>query len=768
MPVCKNEKDEHYFNAAYLSDDDFAAARKSWRRALCGDQETNDLSDPIIRQMLGVIDAGAEGAQKSMNRWENIPILFGDKPPVESEELCTQYGPILSMATAWGAYGCKHYHDPDLLKDIIYALDWMEANMYGAEVLSDTSFRSYLVFNWWHWYIGGAVPMLFAVMIIETELTRAQIDKYVLPMHFLRTQMRLGNNAEMAVGQIMPCTPLALLSNDRALLQSMYLAMGKLLELHEEGDNMRADWCCMTHGMPYNLGYGQSNLDRLAYILQILAPTPLNFPLKDKYNLMKMARYCFAPSLYRGHGLHMMSGRSVQTQPDEWNAARLCGNLRYLIGVFGPEEDQELYDVIARNATPFTKQFLLGYDPDALQPGEEPKMAAMPYAGLCDYKRMKQILLGATVQKPYELGYMWRSGDCCVQHHNDVCLALRMNSERVFGYECINHENMDGWYTGDGHLYVYLPGQDEHYSMKYWKNMDKYHVPGVTADTQVREVKSIVDCFAYRCDRAFTGGVALDNLYLTAAMDFRSFHNDKVFVEEDIGYGSGMPLHDCTLEGRKAWFFFDKTVVALGAGITAHDGFDVHTTVENRMLTGDETFWLDGEQLSASDFEQTYPTAKWLCIDGVCGFVFPQGANLTVRRKTCDSGEIFLTAWINHGVNPTNAGYVYALLPLSSAQQTKAYAANPGFTVLSDTAELLAAKEDATGLGGYAFFAPGTCGDVRADTPLILMKNDAAKTLSVCDPTQKQASITYSIAGGEPVTIDVKDTYGKAFTADLQ
>ena len=129
------------------------------------------------------------------------------------------------MALAYGTYGCKSYHSPELLKDIVYALDWMEANMYGAEVLSDTSFRSYKVFNWWDWYIGGAVSMLETVMIIEESLTREEIDRYVLPMSFLRTQMRLGNNAEMAVGQILPCTPLALLTNDKALLQSMYLAL---------------------------------------------------------------------------------------------------------------------------------------------------------------------------------------------------------------------------------------------------------------------------------------------------------------------------------------------------------------------------------------------------------------------------------------------------------------------------------------------------------------------------------------------------------------
>ena len=604
MPVCRNEKGKGYFNAAYLTAEDFAEARKAWRRGICGDETTNDAKDPIIRQMLENYETAAQETRRRMNRGEDIPILFGDKPPVESEELATQYYSIRQMAIAYGTYGCKSYHSSELLKDIVYGLDWMEANMYGAEVLSDTSFRSYKVFNWWYWYIGGACPMLETVMIIEESLTREQIDRYVLPMSFMRTQMRLGNNAEMAVGQIMPCTPLALLTNDKALLQSMYLAMGKLLEKHEEGDNMRADWCCMTHGMPYNLGYGQSNLDRVAYILQILSPTKLNFPLVEKENLMQMVRYCFAPALYHGRGLQLMDGRGMQTDDDEQTAARLCASLRFLVGVFGKEEDEELFTVIRRHATPGVRRLLLGYDPDTLKEGEEPKLISMPFVSIAAYGLYKRLLLSdAAAPAPYEMAYMWRSGDSCVQHHNDVCFGLRMNSERVFGYECINHQNMDGWYTGDGHLYVYLPGQDLQYSREYWKYVDKYHIPGVTADTQEREIKSIVDCFAYFSDRSFTGGATLDGRYLTAAMDFRSFHNDHFFPEEDIGYGAGMPLHDCSLEGHKAWFFFENAVVSLGAGIRADDGFEVHTTVENRLLSGKEKVYLDGDLLQNTDFE---------------------------------------------------------------------------------------------------------------------------------------------------------------------
>lgn len=784
MPVCRNEKGKDYFNAAYLTAEDFAAGRKAWRKALCGDETTNDANDPIIRQMLELYEKNAQETREKMNRGENIPILFGSAPPVESEELAVQYGFIRQMALAYGTCGCESYHSPELLNDIIYALDWMEANMYGAEVLSDTSFRSYLVFNWWHWYIGGAVPMLETVMIIEESLTREQIDRYVLPMSFLRTQMRLGNDAEMAVGQILPCTPLALLTNDKALLQSMYLAMGRLLEKHETGENMRADWCCMTHGIPYNLGYGQSNLHRVAYILQILSSTPLDFPLKDKYNLMEMVRYCFAPAMWHGRGLHLMNGRGIQIDNDADPALSVCSNLRFLFGVFGEKEDEEIFSLIRRHATPYVRNAILGYDPDALNAGEEPKLVSMPTVGLAAYAVYKKLLLEEyPAPQPYELAYMWRSGDSCVWHHNDVCMGLRMNSERVFGYECINHLNMDGWYTGDGHLYVYLPGQDLQYSRAFWKYVDKYHMPGVTADTQEREVKSIVDCFAYFSDRAFTGGATLDGRYLTAAMDFRSFHNDHFFPEEDIGYGAGMPLHDCSLEGHKAWFFFENAVAALGAGIRANDGYEVHTTVENRMLTGKENVVLDGASLENVDFKREYKNTRWFCIENVCGYVFPNGADIVLRRSTNEDGSVFLTCYINHGVSPRNADYAYVLLPMADAEETERFAQNGDIRIESLTEGCLAAKELSSGLKGYAFFAAGECGGVRAETPLILMTNDRNGHIAVCDPTQKRENVRFRVSENKTavsedaavhtdedgtLTVDTKDACGRTFTAVLK
>ena len=45
---------------------------------------------------------------------------------------------------------------------------------------------------------------------------------------------------------------------------------------------------------------------------------------------------------------------------------------------------------------------------------------------------------------------------------------------------------------------------------------------------------------------------------------------------------------DMDLKAQKSWFFLDGKIVALGAGINGTTDATIETTVENRMMTGDD------------------------------------------------------------------------------------------------------------------------------------------------------------------------------------
>ena len=778
------------YNAAYFTRADFAKARECWREDLCGSASLNNPSVSGMKRLLELRDEDSEDLRRQMNREPDAPILFGTEPPVESRELKQQYDRILRMAQPYGTYGCRGYKDKTLLKDIVFALDWMHDHMYGAKVLSDESYRSYKVFNWWEWYVGGACPMLNTVMIIERDIPRALVRKYVLPMEFIRTQSRVGLDNSLYMSQILPLIPLSLLTEDRALLQAMYLAMNALLQKHETGNCMRSDWCCMTHGLPYNICYGLCNLVRVAKLLRILSGSPLAFSCLEAYNLMYMVRYTFAPVLFDGQGANMMNGRYMQ-DPASSLATQVLSGLHNIYGLFGEEEDREIQRIIRRNATQEVREGLIGHYDKHMTLEDYRKINVVaehtqqPKTDIASYALNVQAFDGDLgVMEPYKLGYMWASGDCAVQHRGDYCFMLRMSSERLGGYESINSANGDAWYTGDGMLYLYTKGYAQ-YDAPWWEGTDKYHMPGVTADTQERLNCSIGYGKEYKNERDFVGGVALDRMYLTTAMDFRSFHCEVDLHLPDVGYGRSQPLHHCTLEGKKAWFMLEHGALAMGCDVNAQDGFEVHTTVDNRLLpAGAGPVTVDGKPLEPIDGQRVFPGAKTLHLPGVGGYVFVEPTDLTVCFAHKEQG-LFVTCWINHGVSPKAASYAYVVLPLASDEETQRRARDLGIDILSNTPALQAARERDSGLCGMVFRTAGSCAGVAAEHPMIVMTragSDGSLSLAASDPTQKREALALTVkdvktveAGpnvtavpeAEDIHLDIncKDAHGRAFTA---
>ena len=84
---------------------------------------------------------------------------------------------------------------------------------------------------------------------------------------------------------------------------------------------------------------------------------------------------------------------------------------------------------------------------------------------------------------------------------------------------------------------------------------------------------------------------------------------------------------------------------------------------------------------------------QWAYLEGVGGYVFPGGADLMSLREervgtwhAIDVGvgtegddveirRIFHTLWLDHGVSPQRAGYMYVLLPGASEEETARRAA---------------------------------------------------------------------------------------------
>ncbi|WP_268958582.1 polysaccharide lyase family 8 super-sandwich domain-containing protein [Nonomuraea aridisoli] len=178
-----------------------------------------------------------------------------------------------------------------------------------------------------------------------------------------------------------------------------------------------------------------------------------------------------------------------------------------------------------------------------------------------------------------------------------------------------------------------------------------------------------------------------------------------------------------TMEAFKSWFFLDDAVVCLGAGISGADGAAVETVVDNRRTRAPLTMG-----------------TGWAHLDGHGGYLVPGGQELRTLRESRTGGGArrdYVTLWLDHGVDPRSAGYVYVLLPGASREETRARAASGWLRVPANTSRLQAVHVPGAALTAAAFWNAGTVGGLTASAPcavLVRERPDGTATITVADP----------------------------------
>jgi hyaluronate lyase len=114
----------------------------------------------------------------------------------------------------------------------------------------------------------------------------------------------------------------------------------------------------------------------------------------------------------------------------------------------------------------------------------------------------------------------------------------------------------------------------------------------------------------------------------------------------------------------------------------------------------------------------------------------------------------YVTLWLDHGVDPFSAGYIYLLLPGASQALTRARAADTGWArVLTNTAHQQAVQIPSLGITAANFWNEGTAGPLTASAPcavLLREPGDGTATLTVSDPRRALPALTVTWA--HPVT----------------
>ncbi len=568
-----------------VPDEDFKTIKDRWRYDLVGSAEDNDMENPEIAKKIKSVNDAGKRSQNSMIKREGQTELFEGIKTEATAQMTSTYSMLYEMALAYGTYGCELYHDEALKGDILYGLKWMYENRYGQAEMSGKGWRNTADYNWWDWKIGSPLRLVSILMIMEDQLTQKEITNYLAPFdYFVPTPTGVGSNAmntaRLAVGS-------ALLQKDSKKIIRMQNSMENTMLYVDNGRNaldmlygdrgpkktkgegFYTDGSYVFHTLhPMNGTYGAEHFTLVGPFVSLFVGTSLEMTTPSTDYISEWIYNAFDPLIYQGAMFRMVKGRNPRGLHS--TAATVLGGMINSLDCLSSEDRAEVESIIKA------------------QVKDDTSISYYNSLSLPQAIKLSKIMNDESVIARDSLitNHVYYNEDKIVHQRGNFALGISMSSSRIFNYECINNENVTGWYVSDGMTEYYNKGNFTQSKDAYWQYVNPYRLPGTTVDTQLRKSVSIHQGNEYLSSKDFVGGVSLEGTYGTAAMWLESYHNDTDFGT-DLGsnYGGKAPAHDCNLQAKKAWFMFDDEVVCLGSDINASNGYDVLTVVDNKMAS---------------------------------------------------------------------------------------------------------------------------------------------------------------------------------------
>jgi len=200
-----------------------------------------------------------------------------------------------------------------------------------------------------------------------------------------------------------------------------------------------------------------------------------------------------------------------------------------------------------------------------------------------------------------------------------------------------------------------------------------------------------------------------------------------------------MDLARGKLVAKKAWFFFDSSYVALGAGITLGDDKEhaVATDVNQPLLVG-HVMTSEGTGSVATGVQKIDAAHRVWVYHNRVGYIFAPNTKVSVSSgpqtgawsdigtgSSVPETKAVFNLWVDHGVAPQDGNYEYIVVPDASAAQVAKLAASSEIDVLSNTKSIQAVFNKSLKLAEIAFRVAGSIdtpvGKVEADHSCLLL-----------------------------------------------
>ena len=334
--------------------------------------------------------------------------------------------------------------------------------------------------------------------------------------------------------------------------------------------------------------------------------------------------------------------------------------------------------------------------------------------------------------------YMWRSG--YASHMRDgYGVNIKMDSNQIIGGEW-----RGSWsgYDKDGGQLIYwtssaastITVDGDEYTNVY-PTYDWAHCPGTP--TAARIVQD------YANAGRFTNG-----------------------TEHTIGVSNGKygnTAYDMNKKGtqvKKGYFFFDDEFVALGSGINSTEGVNIHTTL-NQCEAEDVN--VGGQSVAEGTKEQIYNT-NWL-YNGKVGYVFLENTDVVVSNSVQTNNPSLwdeakknetpatFTAYLDHGLKPSNDSYAYIVVPNTTAGAVSQYAGNTPVTVIANNEKVQAVRHDGLKQTQINFYQAGSL--EYKDGYIITVDQPCSIIIDESEDTRKISVAVNDTAANQTVNVNL-------------
>jgi chondroitin AC lyase len=314
---------------------------------------------------------------------------------------------------------------------------------------------------------------------------------------------------------------------------------------------------------------------------------------------------------------------------------------------------------------------------------------------------------------------------------------VRTVSTRTYRNENGNDENLKGYFLSDGATCISVDGDEYVDIFPAW---DWTKIPGVTAPQKTSIPKPAQ--WGTFGKSVFAGGVS-DSVYGVSA------------------YALNDPDYNINTTAKKAWFFFGKEVVCLGAAIQSTASEMIQTTVNQCLLKGDITLSSNGatSTLTSAGSYAYNNTVDWILHNKIA-YLFPQGGNLKLSNQvqtgnwsainTSYSGSVsknVFKLWFEHGIKPANINYAYIVLPNTDVNALENYNVDD-IEILANTDSVQAVRHKILGIMEFVFYRAASYAEenftLKTNKGCALILRDfetAAVRVQIADPSQSNAEI---------------------------